>query len=170
MGKITTQTIYFYEGETEKNLLHALISKKYISHGKLKKFNLWEKDIKKLFRTFQATDKLLFIIDTDTMSPKDTFVKNIHLLKKYHFHLIIQNKNLEDELRTSCNKSSYTRLFRDFYQIPNKSEFKSRFAQDKSLQKTLSNQDFDFNKLWTNINDFNDFCESNSIQPPVWSP
>ncbi len=167
MSKANANTIYFYEGETEKNLLIALKTLRYIPAGKLKKFNLWESDIKKQFRTFQKTDQLRFVIDTDTMSPPDIFVKNMHILKKYTFCLIIQNTNLEDELKISCSKSSNRILFNDFYDVSSKNEFKKRFAQDKNLQTKLDNQNFDFNTLWQNTDSFNAFCRSNNIKPQI---
>ncbi|MCF6298327.1 MAG: hypothetical protein L3J01_00440 [Thiomicrorhabdus sp.] len=167
MSKTNAKTIYFYEGETEKNLLVALKTLRCIPAGNLKKFNLWESDIKNQFRTFQKTDQLRFVIDTDTVSPSTTFVNNIKHLKPYIFCLIIQNTNLEDELRISCSKSSDRTLFNDFYNVSSKNEFKTRFAQDKKLQTKLLTQNFDFNTLWQNTDSFDAFCRLHSINPRI---
>ncbi|VVH65300.1 hypothetical protein BSPLISOX_1073 [uncultured Gammaproteobacteria bacterium] len=161
------QVFYFYEGETEKQLLEFLKNTKKISSGKVKKFNLWKGRFRKIETTINKDDKLFFVIDTDDVTNTDCFSENIKLLKPYNFCLIVQHKNLEDELCFSCNKVNNKKLFNDFYKVQNADKFKSKFCGDKGIDSTLSNNDFNFKKLWSRSGDFSDWLKENGISASI---
>ena len=77
-------SIYFYEGETEKKLIITLKDECKIPHGKLKKFNFWQKDVKSVVRSVSKTSTLYIIFDTDASNPTecDRFTNNINTLEK----------------------------------------------------------------------------------------
>lgn len=158
------QVVYFYEGETEKTLLEFLKAQKQIKSGKTKKFNLWKNRSRKIKRTINETDELFFIIDTDKTDNKDIFLENIKLLKDYKVCLIVQNKNLEDELLFACNIKNYPALFDFFYQVEHLNKFKTKFAQDENLLFTLSKNNFDCKKLWSRSDNFSDWLKDNHIE------
>ena len=160
------RVVYFYEGETEKALLFYLKKSKLIKAGKLKKHNLWKSKFK-LQRTINKKDKIFFVIDIDNIANKDIFIKNIKSLKSYNICLIVQNKNLEDELRFSCDKANNKALFKSFYNTIHIDEFKKNFAQEKNLANKLENNNFIFKKLWSRANVFSDFIQSNQIQANI---
>ena len=157
------RVVYFCEGETEEALLDSLKKSKLIKAGKLKKHNLWKSKFK-LQRTINKKDKIFFVIDIDDIANKDIFIENIKLLKPYNICLIVQNKNLEDELRFSCDKVNNQDLFKSFYNTIHIGEFKKNFAQEKNLVNKLRNNNFIFEKLWSRANVFSDFIQSNQIQ------
>ena len=105
------QVLYFYEGESEEKLITYLKDRQIIKPGKLKKFNLWQDKFTSIERTLslRKRPKLYFIIDTDALKSVEWFKDNLKKLKKYNICLIVQNKNLEDELSYICEqvKSSY---------------------------------------------------------------
>ena len=166
------QIRYFCEGETEQKLLRYLkdtnqkqIQSK-IQSGQVKIHNLWEKKFK-LIRNINKTDKLFFVVDTDRINNKSIFLENIELLKSYKVCLIVQNKNLEDELCFACGKVKKPFLFESFYNVQSKKEFKSRFNQDNNLQHTLSKNNFDFSKLWERNKNFSEFLDRNFIKVDI---
>lgn len=158
--------IYLYEGETEKHLLEALKTEGVVLHGKLMKFNLWTTPIKRLARRLNKGDQLVFLVDTDTVDPSQTFIENIKWLKTYSFSLGIQNKNLEDELCHACHKGSKDRLYRDFYDCMSASEFKRKLIKDSKLMTRLSGNAFTRTNLWSRVDDFLDFCHVHDMTPP----
>ncbi len=159
------QVIYYYEGETEKKLLDFLKSttETKIKPGKTEKFNLWENYFKAIQRKINKTDELFFVVDTDKTIEEAIFLENIKLLKAYKICLIIQNKNLEDELCFVCSKNNSRLLFKDFYNVNSKNEFKGKFNKDKNLTHTLSKNNFDFNKIWSRNTDFSNWLQKNNI-------
>lgn len=157
------QVMYFFEGETEKQLLNFLKSSKKIKSGKLKKHNLWLNKFKTIRSIPKKNTQLFFIIDTDDIENTGIFIKNLQTLKFHEVCLIIQNKNLEDELSYACNKKNTQVLFKDFYTVTSKDKFKNKFANDKNLAKILTNNQFDFDKLWTRSTIFSKFLEKNNL-------
>lgn len=161
------QVVYFYEGETEKKLLEFLKKTEQIKSGKLKKFNLWKNRFKSIERTINGVEELFFLIDTDDVQGITNFMDNIQSLKSYNYCLIIQYKNLEDELCYSCNKLNHKKLLQDFYKIKNSDKFKSRFNQDKNLSNTLNKNNFNFSKLWERNKNFAKFLDRNFIKVDI---
>lgn len=158
------QVLYFYEGETEKKLLTYLKNRKLIKAGKTKKFNLWKGKVNTNIRTFNKDDEIFFIIDTDDISSVGVFKDNIKILQSYNICLIMQCKNLEDELCFACNKPNKNTLFLDFYQTTSKDKFKSNFIKDKDIAKRLDDNKFKFSKLWSKNTDFIKFLNDNNIE------
>ncbi|MBL4744284.1 MAG: hypothetical protein JKX87_06585 [Cycloclasticus sp.] len=154
---------YFYEGETEEKLLQLLKDKKDITPGRLRKHNLWTTEFKRIERTVNKVDQLFFFIDTDAMRNLSIFTKNITQLKPYNIRLMVQHKNLEDELCFSCGKNSPSALFKGFYDTTSATEFKTRFNNDNSLQQKLAANNFDYKKLWSRETVFNAFLTSKGI-------
>jgi hypothetical protein len=157
------QVHYFCEGYTERNLLRFLKDTKQIQSGPVKIHNLWDRKFK-LIRTVKKTDKLLFVVDTDKINNKSIFLENIELLKSYNVCLIVQNKDLEDELCFACDKVKKLFLFKSFYKVKSKKEFKSRFNKDDNLRHTLSKNNFNFNSLWVRSDDFSNWLKNNHVE------
>lgn len=145
-------SIYFYEGETEKKLIITLKDECKIPHGKLKKFNFWQKDVKSVVRSVSKTSTLYIIFDTDASNPTecDRFTNNINTLEKEvaKVYLIAQHENLEDELCFSCSKSNQLQLFQDFYNTRDRDGFKRGFIRENNLFHKLQSNNFDFETLW----------------------
>lgn len=160
------QVVYFYEGETEKKLLEVLKNTQRIRSGKLKKFNLWKNDFKSIKKTIHTATELFFIVDTDDTDNTKIFESNIKSFDN-PFNLIIQVKNLEDELCYSCNKSNNKELFQDFYKVQHSDTFKSKFIKDKNLFNVLDKNNFDFLKLWENSKNFTEFLDKNFIKVDI---
>lgn len=154
------QVIYFFEGETEKKLLQSLKNEGEIKHGKLKKFNLWLKDFN-LERIIKKGDEIFFVIDTDIKNT-DIFIRNMELLKPYNICLIVQNKNLEDEICFACGNISESKLLKYFYNVKSVNEFKRRFIKDRNISEKLNKNNFVFDKLWSRGDSF-----ANSINNKV---
>jgi hypothetical protein len=152
------QVLYFYEGESEEKLITYLKDRQIIKPGKLKKFNLWQDKFTSIERTLslRKRPKLYFIIDTDALKSVEWFKDNLKKLKKYNICLIVQNKNLEDELSYICEQSK-RQLFTAF-DASNKEEFTSKFIK-ANLTGKLRN--CNFNKLWSRGTNF---LQKNNIE------
>ncbi|WP_428087593.1 hypothetical protein [Candidatus Thioglobus sp.] len=125
-----------------------------------------EKAFQKYKKTINKTDELFFVVDTDDIKNTQIFISNIQSLKLYNFCLIIQHKNLEDELCFTCGKANNKKLFDDFYRL-SKNKFKSKFAQDENLTYTLNTNNFNFSKLWVRSDEFLPFLSSNKIEAKI---
>jgi len=160
------RTQYFYEGGCEKELLRYLQDEKLIKPGKSDPFNLWQDKIKSILRKLSDPKrlKIYFIVDTDIKESLSIFKENIRGLKGYNICLIIQNKNLEDELVYSCFKNK-KELFKHF-DACNKDEFTSNFIKKAKKEFNLKSKlkNCDFSKLWSRNIEFNDFLKTNDIQ------
>jgi len=156
------QVLYFYEGECEEKLLKYLKNKNIIKAGKTKKFNLWQNKIKSITRMLSKSKKLeiYFIVDTDKLADLSIFKSNIESLKGYNFCLIIQHKNLEDELSYICHQKE-KQLFNEF-DACNKNEFTSKFIKESNLQSKLKN--CTLSALWSRNNDFVNFLQEKYIK------
>ncbi|SMN15522.1 hypothetical protein CRYPA_1562 [uncultured Candidatus Thioglobus sp.] len=153
------QVLYFYEGECEEKLLKFLKHKEIIKSGKTTKFNLWQDKIKQLKRLLPRHRKseLYFLIDTDKLANIQLFKDNLENLKQHNICLIVQYKNLEDELSYICDQTR-TELFSEFNAC-NKDEFTSKFIKASNLQSKLNS--CDFSKIWSRGTDF---MQKNSIE------
>jgi len=150
---MTSQSIYYYEGETEKALITALKRGKLIPQGKTKKFNFWQKEASVITRSINKSDVLYIVFDTDVMGiiERNRFIKNIESLCRSvkEVHLLAHHENLEDELVFVCSKRNSLKLFEDFYNTKNCDEFKSSFIKESNLLKKLNDNSFNINKLWS---------------------
>lgn len=138
----------FVEGETEERLLKEL---KVI--GKIKKINLWDKDISKLLRTFKPNTAIFVIYDTDAMQ-SDTniarFNANLAILKrhKYLAGILQQTKNFEDELVYSCHQFRTVKDLFNAFNAVNADEFKTKFLKANNPLEILAKFGFDKYVLW----------------------
>ncbi|SMN10934.1 hypothetical protein SPBRAN_1109 [uncultured Candidatus Thioglobus sp.] len=158
------KVIYFYEGETEKNLLKLLKNTNQIKTGRLEKINLWKNHFHKIIRKINKTDELFFIVDTDDVVENEIFINNMRNLKTYNACFVFQCENLEDELCFSCSKGDNKKLFGDFYKEKSSDKFKSKFKNDKNLSYVLTKNNFDFNNLWIRGNNFSSWLQKHSVK------
>ena len=154
---------YFCEGDTEKKLLQHLKDEGHLSHGVLKKYNLWNTRFSTIRRTILTTDYLYFFIDTDVTADLSIFMENIKLLRPYKVRLMVQHENFEDELRFACDKKDKRSLFKDFYDVTSPKEFKPKFIKENNLRGKLTANNFDYKKLWSRNADFDAFLTSSGI-------
>ena len=140
---------YLCEGESEQKLIQVLKEKNLLLSGKVEIFNFAQNKVAKIIRKFSKSDYLLIVLDTDIIN-SDIFCQNITLLnkKKITYCIIAQNKNLEDELRISCQLNSNNQLFRKFYNTSSIREFKEKLIKDNNLYNKLQKNSFDIAKLW----------------------
>ena len=145
--------IYYYEGETEKKLISALKNKRCIPPAKPKKFNFWERDAASIMRNVNRNTTLYIVFDTDVTDTLDCqrFISNITKLhdKVKSIILIAQHRNLEDELCYACSINGRRRLFLDFFDVSNGSEFKSHFTKESNLFNKLEANNFNLEELWS---------------------
>lgn len=64
----------------------------------------------------------------------------------------------------ACNINKNSVLFDFFYQVGHLNEFKTKFAQDKNLPFTLTQNDFDCKKLWSRNNGFSHWLKDKHIE------
>lgn len=140
---------YFVEGEDEEKVLEVLKSQmRLIVPGKIERFNVVEKKLKKLhlMRLKQGTAVVL-VFDTDTGNIK-TLNENIFMFQKMNFIVkvlcITQVDNLEDELKRSCN----IKQIKDLTGSKSNREFKHDLIREKRLDYKLKQCQFNFSKFW----------------------
>lgn len=152
----------FVEGETEEKLLKEL---KVI--GRIKKINLWNKDVNKLLRTFKPNTAIFVIYDTDAMQSEANITRfnaNLATLKKNHYlaGILQQTENFEDELVHACRQFKTLKdLFKAFDAV-NADEFKTKFLKANNPIEILEKFGFDKHELWqkqTNPNIQPQYCD-----------
>lgn len=136
------------EGCTEEYLLQKLNV-----IGKIKIFNLWDKDVQKIARMFNSNTAVFVIYDTDaTQSQKNIarFNTNLAFLKQggQLKGILQQTLNFEDELVFACDELRNKKTLFDTFDAVNADEFKSKFLQTTNLIALLEKQGFDKMKLW----------------------
>lgn len=129
------------EGETEEKLVKTLNIV-----GKIRKINLWEKDISKIIATIKE-DNVVIVFDTDKVEMIQRFITNLKILEKHKikFSLVQQSKNLEDEV-IYCSKC---KRIQDVFNTQGVKEFKNEWNKCQNLDNKLHEIYFDSNKLWT---------------------
>lgn len=141
---------YFVEGEDEKKLIKTLKDDlKLIEHGRVQVFNVIQNDISNIIlRTFKKGTIVILIFDTDTNN-STVLNRNIQKLKKHstvsEVITIPQVRNLEDELKYSCN----IRRITDLLNSRSASEFKSDLIHITNLGSKLKEHSFDINRFWS---------------------
>lgn len=135
--------IYLVEGETEKKFIKAFQGKYFIS-GKIQKFNLWNRDINKIIINLKC-DILIVVYDTDEITNLSRFKDNIEILKKHVTSIILisQDKNLEDELNKSLNKTMF-----DIFGVDSKKELKNKFMKTNNILEKLEKSGYNNTKIW----------------------
>lgn len=146
--------IYLVEGETEKKLIHFLITEmNYIQPGKIKKFNLFQTPITNAFlSTISQRTTIIVVFDTDLLNPnKKLFDKNLEKLRNSknvnQIILIPQITNLEDEI-VYCTK---IKKIEDFFNSETVEKFKAELLRisNKNLFTKFKLNNLDIYKLWT---------------------
>lgn len=141
---------YFVEGEDEKKLVNTLKNDlKVITPGRVQIINVIQNIVSDMIlRTFKKGTVVILIFDTDTNNT-DTLNKNISNLKKHRnvadIITIPQVKNLEDELKYSCNIRRITELLNS----RSVSNFKSDLIHITNLDSKLKEHSFNINRFWS---------------------
>ncbi len=141
---------YFVEGEDEKKIVNILKNDlEVIIHGRVQIKNVIQNFISDaILRTFKKGTIVVLIFDTDTNNT-DVLDKNIEKLRKNRnvaeVITIPQVKNLEDELKYSCNIRKITELLNS----RSVSNFKSDLIHITNLAQKLREHHFDINCFWS---------------------
>lgn len=152
---------YYVEGEDEKSLLDVLKSDmKCIESGKVEKFNVIQNRISEArIRPLKYGVIVVFVYDTDVETNVDVLKYNIEFLKKKpgikEVVCIPQVKNLEDELKKSCDIKCVGELTNS----KTTSEYKKALIACTNLGARLEKCNFDISKMWVQIpeNSFRQF-------------
>lgn len=143
--------LYLVEGQCEEKLINALKNEPYlIKPGKVKCFNpMGRKLTPNDFITIQPGSLIALVFDTDTTNGIDILESNIKMIKKYggkcEIALILQVKNIEDELVKSTDISQIEELTKS----KSKDNFKTDFCALKNCRRLLEKHHFNINKIWT---------------------
>ena len=141
---------YFVEGQDEEKLLVTLkTDMRLIKPGKIQVFNVVEKQMKKAYLlTLKMHTTVVFVFDTDT-GKTDTLKYNIKMVEACpnvdEVICVVQNKNLENELKRACN----IREIKDLTGSKTNSEYKHDLIAMNNLAAKLRDKDFHIEKLWT---------------------
>lgn len=136
---------YLGEGETENQLKRSLNLR-----GNFQVFNIWEKDISRLIRSFERSSEIIIFVDADQCNVNgciDRFTSNINCLisQKFIVRVLVQVNNLEDEIINGfVNSKTAFKVFN----VRNKSELKRAITKVTNLERLLSGSSFDANRLW----------------------
>lgn len=156
---------YFVEGEDEEKLIQVLKTDlRLIVPGKVQKFNVVEQKLTRLrLMSLKEGTTVILVFDTDT-GKVDILKENIEFLKKegfiYDVLCITQVKNMEDELKRSCN----IKQIKDLTGSRSNKDFKHDFIRDGAICQKLLRRMFDFNKFWNMTADNEFSCISNDAK------
>jgi len=141
---------YYVEGNNEKKMASVLKSEYgHIIAGKIEKLNIVEKRItnQKLMQLKKDTIVIL-VFDTDTES-SEILDENLRYLERQKniraVYCVTQVRNLEDELKKSCNIVQIKELTGS----KTNKEFKSDWQRITNLRQRLDTKEFDFDKFWS---------------------
>lgn len=166
-----SKNYYIVEGPTEENFLSQLIKLKIIKAGKIFRHNIMQKKISYTSNILtKSYDNGYLIIDTDegnmNKSCLVTLRDNISTLKSSvrNIFIIVQNKELEDELRYVFQNNSLDTIFSVKYNTT--TELK-RHLQKNNIYTQLIKQDRltieMLQRYGTRPNEFRQFLEQNSL-------
>lgn len=146
----STNRMYFVEGEDEKRLLEVLkTDMRLILPGKISVFNVIQDQLTQLrISSLKQGTIVILVFDTD-INKVDMLKTNIDFLKRQHniggVICIPQVRNLEDELKRSCNIKN----IRDLTGSRSDSDFKRDFIRMRKIKERLEEVGFDIHILWT---------------------
>lgn len=147
------ETIYFVEGECERNFLNSFKTSGEIISGKVRITNLWEiTKITKVTRLLPREKAIIYVVfDTDVTSEQERFCANLKSLSKYARKLILlpQHRHFEDELAFACGRLETRNLPSHLYGLNSISECKTKLAQDKNLVSNLNSKGFELPQMWS---------------------
>lgn len=88
---------------------------------------------------------LIVVYDTDDITNLSRFKDNIKILKKHVTSIILisQDKNLEDELNKSLNKTMF-----EIFGVDSKKELKTKFMKTNNLLDKLEKYGYNNKKIW----------------------
>ncbi|EAQ6132130.1 hypothetical protein AXA88_26345 [Salmonella enterica] len=121
--------IIFVEGETEFHLFRHLKNSGRIIAKKIVKKNFWNEDINNYAVSIPKNSLLIVVFDTDKLTQKNRFLKNIcFLIKRQHtVALFQQTRNFEEEVAYCCHITT-SQLISEF--CKNKTSGFSDFKRD----------------------------------------
>lgn len=149
MGK-TKYYHYFVEGENEEKIIKVLKTDlRWIVPGKVQRFNVVEQKLTKLrLMSLKPETTVILIFDTDTGNPSILYENMMFLQRERNVKNVLcipQVKNLEDELKRSCN----IRQIRELTSSKSNSDFKRDLITECHFAAKLRKYQFDFGKFWT---------------------
>lgn len=141
--------IYLVEGQCERKLLTELKNNNLIIPGKIEVFNVLTRRItKSKVTTIKPESIVVMVFDTDQNYDMSILKDNCKILEQYlkkpNIKMLIQVKNLEDELIRSTD----IRTIRDLTDSRSNSDFKADFIKSRSCLALLEKHHFDLNKMW----------------------
>ena len=147
------ETIYFVEGECEKNFINSFKANREIISGKVRITNLWEiTNITKVVRLLPREKAIIYVVfDTDVTSEIKRFCANLTSLSKHARKIILlpQHGHFEDELAFACGKLATKDLPAHLYGLPSIKQCKAKLAQDKNLVSNLASKGFELPLMWS---------------------
>lgn len=141
---------YFVEGDDEEKIVNTLKSElQLIKAGKTQKFNIIEQKLTNpRIMPLKKGTTVVLIFDTDT-EKKTTLLENLKFLQRASnvsgVLCITQVKNLEDELKRSCN----LKRIKDLTGSKSDKDFKRDLIKINNLDQRLHKYGFDINKFWS---------------------
>ena len=135
---------YYVEGQDEEKLIQVLKTElRLIEPGKVEKFNVVSEELTKLrIMSLKMGTIVVLVFDTDAGNI-NTLKKNIKFLKEQNaiknVLCITQVKNLEDELKRSCDIKDVKELTGS----KSNSDFKHDIRKEKQFGKKLLKKGFD---------------------------
>lgn len=150
---------YFVEGPDEEKILNILKTElQLIRPGKVQVFNVVEqKFTKPRFMSIKDGTTVVLVFDTDT-GKISTLLDNIIFLKRIksitEILCVTQVRNLEDELKRSCNITQIKELTGS----RTNDEFKHDLLKANNFSRKLLKAGFDFEKFWVS-SDTNEYKE-----------
>lgn len=147
------ETIYFVEGECEKNFINSFKASREIISGKVRITNLWETaNITKVIRLLPKEKAIIFVVfDTDVISEIERFRANVKSLSKHARKIVLlpQHGHFEDEIAFACSKLATKNLPMHLYGLQTMSECKTKLAQDNNLVNNLRPKGFELSMMWS---------------------
>lgn len=155
---MTCLNTYFVEGKCEKKLIDELKLNHVIESGKVKKINIAQKELHNSdLREYNPNEKKKFIIilslenfeklNCDEEEIKKIILNNINRLKskKAKVIVIVQNRNLKEELIRATKINSITELLNS----SSEKDWEKDMLEKVDLFSSLKKVEFNINKLWS---------------------
>ena len=140
---------YYVEGQDEEKIIQVLKTELWlIEPGKVEKFNVVSEKFTELrIMQLKMGTVVVLVFDTDAGNI-DTLKENIKFLNKQKtikkVLCITQVKNLEDELKRSCN----IKEIKELTGSKSNSDFKHDMRKEKQFGNKMTKKGFDMKKFW----------------------
>ena len=160
------KTIYFVEGDCEKQLINALKKgPSLLKPGRVEVRNPVSRTFTKdLIRTLSPGTDLVLVFDTD-INDTSVLSRNIEKLKRYNANYSVitipQVANFEDEIVRSTD----VKRPEDLTKSKSLKNFKTDFIRVSDCRALLENHGFDIDRLWIKEanNDFSVFKQMSDL-------